>query len=155
MPKHSLAELESRYPRTTLSAVTAVVVPGMPAATLATLPPVPTVAAAPVPTGSPALEPLRLAHRGGVVGYPVVDSLGQPVGTIDAVATVPGTGEVRCAIISGPTFGPGFYIAALASSTGAAEGRVVLAGTLATWNQAPRYRSEQVQQSFGPLGDVH
>ena len=165
MPRYSLAALESRYPPTTLTTVTTVSTTAM-APAVAPLPSVrvvttPTVVTAPAVMPAPPTavsanppEPLELAHRGIVVGYPVVDSFGQPVGVIDAVAAVPATGEVRYAIISGPTFGPGYFIAAPAASTSLSAGRVVLAGSLATWTQVPRYRGEQIQQSFGVLGNV-
>ena len=168
VPRYSLASLESRYPLTTLTTVTTVSTTAT-APAMTPLPPVtapvvvtaPTVVAAPTvvtttttaPSTLPA-EPLELAHRGSVVGYPVIDSFGQSVGVIDAVAAVPATGEVRYAIISGPTFGPGYFIAAPAARTSMSDGRVVLAGSLATWSQAPRYRGDQIQQSFGALGNV-
>jgi hypothetical protein len=102
-PKYSLAELERRYPRSA-------VVAGAP---VAPLPPV--AAPAPLPTVA---EPLQLVRRGSVVGYPVVDSVGHPVGTVEAVAAIPATGEVRYAVITGPSIR-----AALPRRPGAAEFR--------------------------------
>jgi hypothetical protein len=49
----------------------------------------------------------------------------------------------------------GYFIAAPASSVGTAAGRVVLAGTLATWTVALRCRGDQIQQSLGVLGNVN
>lgn len=100
-PKFTIAELERRYPRTA-------VLP----APMAPLPQV--VAPAPLP---PVAEPLQLVRRGSVVGYPVVDSVGHPVGTVEAVAAVPATGEVRYAVISGPSIGFGQYIVVPAATT--------------------------------------
>jgi hypothetical protein len=137
-PKFTVAELERRYPRTA-------VVP-------ATMAPLPPVAGGPLP---PVGEPLQLVRRGSVVGYPVVDSIGHPVGTVEAVAAVPATGEVRYAVISGPSIGFGQYIVVPAATTSAAAGRVTLIGPPTSWATAPRYRGDQVQQNFGALGTVN
>jgi len=149
VPKYSQLDLERRYPMRTL---TSVVLP----------PPLyvaPGLSPAPIATGLPPVvapgEPLQLVRRGSVVGYPVVDSFGQPIGTVDAVATVPATGEVRYAIVSSPMLGLGNYIAVPSASTRADAGRVTVAGASATWLQQPRYRGDQVQQIFGPLGVVN
>jgi hypothetical protein len=95
-------------------------------------------------TASGATAPLNLMRRGSIVGFPVTDAYGHSVGTVEAVATVPTTGEVRYAIVSGPDFGIGQYIAVPAQSARAADGKVILAGTLDNWVQAPRYRGDQV-----------
>ena len=128
-----------------------------PATVAAAAPPVP--AAVPVISGlppvnqpiQPAQQPLALVRRGSVVGMPVVDSLGQGVGQVEAVATTPGTGEVRYAIVSGPAFGLGNYVAIPATSTQLAGGRVVVGNTLASLTQMPRYRSEELPQTLGAL----
>ena len=136
-PKFTIAELEQRYPRTAV----------------APLPVAPPVAStAPLP---PVAEPLQLVRRGSVVGYPVVDSVGHPVGTVEAVAAVPATGEVRYAVISGPSIGFGQYIVVPAATTSATAGRVTLIGPPTSWATAPRYRGDQVQQNFGALGTVN
>jgi hypothetical protein len=122
--------------------------------------PVVAPAATPVISGLPPVTqpmmpmtqpPLALVRRGSVVGMPVVDSLGQPIGQIEALATQPGTGEVRYAVISGPAFGTGNYIAVPSSSTQLVNGRVVVASTLANMTQMPRYRSEELPQTLGAL----
>jgi hypothetical protein len=138
-PKFTVAELERRYPRTAVAR-----------APFAPLPPV--AGPAPLP---PVAEPLQLVRRGSVVGYPVVDSIGHPVGTVEAVAAVPATGEVRYAVISGPSIGFGQYIVVPATTTSAAAGRVTLIGPPTQWATAPRYRGDQVQQNFGALGTVN
>jgi hypothetical protein len=126
---------------------------------LAQLPP-PALAAVPVISGLPPVTqplqpmtqpPLALVHRGSVVGMPVVDSLGQPIGQVEALATQPGTGEVRYAVITGPAFGTGNYIAVPSASTQLVAGRVVVASTLANLTQMPRYRSEELPQTLGAL----
>lgn len=147
MPRLSGNELERRYPRTTLTGATA------PFGTATGFPS--TAVSSPMWPVSPNAEQLQLVHRGSVIGYPVVDSFGQRVGTVDTVAVRPSTGEVRYAIVSGVSFGPGNYIAVPAESAQTTGGRVIVAGSLANWDQAPRYRSEQVQQTFGVLGNVN
>lgn len=136
-PKFTLSELERRYPRTA-------VIPAAP------LPPV-----GAVPPAPPMGEPLQLVRRGSVVGYPVVDSAGRPVGTVEAVAAVPATGEVRYAVIAGPSIGFGQYIVVPAGTTSANAGRVTLIGPPNVWATAPRYRGDQVQQTYGALGTVN
>jgi len=161
MPKFASSELDRNYPATALVAPVAVVVPSTslyaPAVTpLSPLPPVPvmstTVTTTTVPVG---VEPLQLARRGSVVGQPVYDSLGQPIGTVSAVAATPSNGEVRYVLVSGPSFGAGNDIAIPAASASAAGGRVVLSAPLAQWQQAPRYRAEVVPQVFGSLGTIN
>ncbi len=161
MPKFASSELDRNYPATALVAPVAVVVPSTslyaPAVTpLSPLPPVPvmstTVTTTTVPVG---VEPLQLARRGSVVGQPVYDSLGQPIGTVSAVAAAPSNGEVRYVLVSGPAFGAGNDIAIPAASASAASGRVVLSAPLAQWQQAPRYRAEVVPQVFGSLGTIN
>jgi len=161
MPKFASSELDRNYPATALVAPVAVVVPSTslyaPAVTpLSPLPPVPvmstTVTTTTVPVG---VEPLQLARRGSVVGQPVYDSLGQPIGTVSAVAATPSNGEVRYVLVSGPSFGAGNDIAIPAASASAASGRVVLSAPLAQWQQAPRYRAEVVPQVFGSLGTIN
>jgi hypothetical protein len=152
MPRISGAALERRFPRTTLTGTIAPVgaMAGFPPAGFA---PVPGVA--PNWPVSPNAEQLQLVHRGSVVGYLVFDSFGQPVGTVDTVAARPGSGEVRYAIVSGPSFGPGYFIAVPAANAQTANGRVVITGSLANWDQAPRYHGDQIQQTFGVLGNVN
>lgn len=145
----SVAALESHYPRTIVT-TPVVVQPATPGAPMtAMLPPV--VPAAPATTSGM----LALAHTGSVIGYPVVDSIGQPVGQVASVAVVPTTGEVRYAIVSGPSFGIGNYIAVPVSETRMGAGRVVLNGPLASWTQAPRYRGEQLPQALGVMGSLN
>ncbi len=161
MPKFASSELDRNYPTTALVAPVAVVVPSTslyaPVVTpLSPLPPVPvmstTVTTTTVPVG---VEPLQLARRGSVVGQPVYDSLGQPIGTVSAVAATPSNGEVRYVLVSGPSFGAGNDIAIPAASASASSGRVVLSAPLAQWQQAPRYRAEIVPQVFGSLGTIN
>jgi sporulation protein YlmC with PRC-barrel domain len=140
LPRMSMAELNTRYPERALAAV-------------APLPPA-AVIAPPAAAPAPPVEPLQLTRRGSVVGWPVVDAAGQPVGTVEAVSVVPATGEVRYAIISGPSMGLGYYIAIPASNIQAAGGRVVLTSAQPNWAQAPRYTGDQVQQIYGRLGTV-
>jgi sporulation protein YlmC with PRC-barrel domain len=142
-PKYTVAELDRRYSRTT----------AYPAAT--GLPPVLPMASLPSMQPQPFSEPLQLMRRGSVVGMSVIDSVGQPVGHVDAVATNPATGEVRYAVISGPTLGIGQYIVVPAGSTSTANGRVMLVGAPGSWAQAPRYRGDQVQSTFGSLGVIN
>jgi hypothetical protein len=141
-PKHTLAELDRHYSR--------IAATGHPTAT--GLPPVLPMAGLPPVQSQQFTEPLQLMRRGSVVGMSVVDSVGQPVGHVDAVATNPATGEVRYAVISGPTLGIGQYIVVPAASTSTANGRVMLVGSPGIWAQAPRYRGDQVQSTFGSLG---
>lgn len=159
MPKFASSELDRNYPKTALTQV--VVVPSTslyaPVVTQASpLPPVPlignSVTTTTVPVG---IEPLQLARRGSVVGQPVYDSLGQPVGVVSAVAAAPSNGEVRYVLVSGPSFGAGNDIAIPASSAQAASGRVVLSAPLAQWQQVPRYSSAVVPQVFGSLGTIN
>ena len=133
LPHYTLSELGQRYPSTLAAAPS-------PLPPVATLPP---ATPSPLPSGG---EPLTLAHQGSVVGYPVFDSLGSTVGSVDAVAAVPTTGEVRYVIISGANLGPGNYIAAPASVARLSGDRLVLTEAPAA---LPRYRSEQLTQSFG------
>jgi hypothetical protein len=144
MPKFSAGDLEHRYPRTALAVPIAA---PPPIAAVSVLPPAAVTAAPP-----PHPEALQLTRRGSVVGYPVFDSYGQPIGTVDAVAAVAITGEVHYVIVAGPSFGVGNYIVVPATSARLAGERVMLVGGLANWTQAPRYRSEQVPQVFGALG---
>ncbi len=138
LPHMTASELEQRYPQT---AVLVPIVPG--AAPLAsTLPPVA------IP---PAPQQLVLLRHGSVVGLPAVDHLGQPIGQVDAVATAPTTGEVRYAVISGPAFGLGNYIAVPSSNAQLSGGRVVVGTTLSSLTQMPRYRSEDLPQTLGAL----
>lgn len=148
MPKYSLAQIEQRWPPRTLASAAPYAYGLPPAAQVVT-------GYAPGHSAMPAVEPLQLMRRGSVVGMNVVDSFGQPVGRVDAVAAVPGTGEVRYAIVGGPSFAPGTYIAVPASSARLADGRVVLNGSSANWSAAPHYRAEQIQQFYGPLGMVN
>jgi hypothetical protein len=143
-PKYTLVELDRRYPRTVLTTQVHTGLP--PVAPVVGLPP-----AAPVQP----VEPLQLVRRGSVVGMPVIDVSGQPVGHVDAVAAVPATGEVRYAVIAGPTLGLGQYIVVPATTTSMSGGRVVLNGAPGAWWQAPRYRSDQVQMTYGALGTIN
>lgn len=159
MPKFASSELDRNYPKTALTQV--VIVPSTslyaPVVTqVSPLPPVPvlssTVTTTAVPVG---IEPLQLARRGSVVGQPVYDSLGQPVGVVSAVAASPSNGEVRYVLVSGPSFGAGNDIAIPASSASSASGRVVLSAPLAQWQQVPRYSAAAVPQVFGSLGTIN
>ena len=159
MPKFASSELDRNYPATALTQV--VVIPSTslyaPVVTqVSPLPPVPVMATTVTTTAVPVgVEPLQLARRGSVVGQPVYDSLGQPVGVVSAVAAAPSNGEVRYVLVSGPSFGAGNDIAIPANSASAASGRVVLSAPLAQWQQAPRYRAEVVPQVFGSLGTIN
>lgn len=133
LPHYTLSELGQRYPATQATASS--ILP--PAAAL------PHAALSPLPGDG---EPLTLAHQGSVVGYPVIDPLGSTIGSVDAVAAVPTTGEVRYVIISGPNLGLGNYIAAPASVARLSGDRLVLTEAPSA---LPRYRSEQLSQSFG------
>lgn len=159
MPKFASSELDRNYPTTALTQV--VVIPSTSlyapvATTLSPLPPVPVMATTVTTTAVPVgIEPLQLARRGSVVGQPVYDSLGQPIGVVSAVAASPSNGEVRYVLVSGPSFGAGNDIAIPAASASAASGRVVLSAPLAQWQQVPRYRAEVVPQVFGSLGTIN
>jgi len=141
----SLGALEAQYPRTVIT--TPVVVQSSPPPGLGALPPV-----LPAPAVTGGVGPLQMARVGSVVGLPVIDGSGTPVGRVEAVAILPATGEVRYAIVSGPSFGPGYYIAVPAAQAQAGAGQVVIAGTLSQWMQAPRYRGEQLPQAIGVIG---
>lgn len=138
----SLQALQTQYPRTVLTPVAQAPVPSL-------LPPVlpPPVAGAPAVGG-----PLQFARAGSIVGEPVVDQAGAPVGQVTAVAVVPTTGEVRYAIVAGPDFGPGYYVAVPAAQAVNSSGQVVLSGTLQQWLQAPRYRGDQLPPAIGAVG---
>ncbi len=143
----SMQAVQAQYPRTVITAV----VPPAPSPSMASLPPV----LPPPVTGSPtAGGPLQFARMGSVVGLPVVDQAGTPVGQVTAVAVVPTTGEVRYAIVSGPSFGPGYYIAVPAGQAIDSSGEVVLSGTLQQWQQAPRYRGDQLPPAIGAIGGL-
>ncbi len=129
MPRYSYVFITQTYPMAT-----------------AVVPP-PAVAPAPVPPIAP-VAPLRLAYAGSIVGYPVTDSMGQPLGRVEAVAVVPTTGEVRYAIVANPSFGLGSYIEVPAADARTMAGNVVVAGTNANWMQAPRYTSDQLRLQF-------
>jgi hypothetical protein len=134
LPHYTLTQLEQSYPPTV-------------AARPSLLPPVAAIPpAAPYTStvGNP--QPLEFAHEGSVVGLPVVDSLGHPVGVVDSVAAVPATGEVRYVIVSGPALGGGNYIAAPATAAHLSDGRVVLSEAPAL---LPRYNSAQLSQAMG------
>lgn len=103
---------------------------------------IPPVAPAPVPA-------LQLRDTGSVVGFPVTDSVGQPVGTVQAVAAERGSGEVRYLIVASPNFGFGNYISVPATSAQTTGDRVVLNGPAVAWMQAPRYASPQISQMYG------
>jgi len=143
MPRFTAAELESRYPRTALRS--AVVLP--PPAEFATA--IPPLTPSPLPAVQPAGRPLELVRSGSVVRYPVIDSDGRSVGVVEAVSAEPATGEVRYAIISGPRFGRGYYIAVPAGNMRLAGSQVVLNAPLAAWLQEPRYRDDQLEQRYG------
>jgi sporulation protein YlmC with PRC-barrel domain len=130
IPRYSYAYLSQTYPPATGMVV-------MPAAP----PP------APLPPVTPAM-PLRLAYAGSIVGYPVADSAGDPLGRVEAVAVVPSTGEVRYAIVANPNFGLGSYIEVPASSAQTEGGRVVVNGSDQTWLATPRYTSDQLRLQF-------
>ena len=143
----SLEAVQSQYPRTVITAV----VQPPPAPTPGLLPPV----LPPPVTGSPtAGGPLEFARSGSVVGMSAVDQTGAPVGEVAAVAVVPTTGEVRYAILAGPDFGPGYYVAVPAGQAISSQGRVVLSGTLQQWLQAPRYRGDQLPPAIGAIGTL-
>jgi sporulation protein YlmC with PRC-barrel domain len=93
-----------------------------------------------------------MMRMGSVVGMPVVDSAGTPLGRIAAVAVVPATGVVRFAIVSNPNFGAGYYVAVPAQQASAGAGQVVVTGSAAQWMQAPRYRGDQLSQAIGAIG---
>jgi hypothetical protein len=139
----TLAALETQYPRTVIT--TPMVVQSAPGPGM--LPPV-----LPPPALGVAAAPLQLVRAGSVVGMPVIDAAGVPIGRVDAVAIVPITGEVRFAIVSGPSLGTGWYIAVPATQAQANAGQVVLTGTLDQWMQAPRYRGDQLPQAIGVVG---
>jgi hypothetical protein len=144
----SLAALERHYPRTV---ITSVAQPPQPPVTAGTLPPVlPPPVAGTVAVGTP----LQLARMGSVVGMPVIDSTGVAVGRVDAVAVVPNTGEVRYAVIDGPNFGPGLYVAVPATQAQVNAGQVVIAGSINQWLQAPRYRGDQISPAIGAVGTL-
>jgi len=104
----------------------------------------------PIPPAPPAPVPaLLLRNTGSVVGFPVIDSVGQPVGTVQAVAAERGSGEVRYLIIASPNFGFGYYISVPATSAQAAGNHVVLNAPAVAWMQAPRYASAQISAMYG------
>lgn len=146
MPHLTAVDMDARYSARTAAAP-------MPATTLP-----PAVSGVPPIYGTPAplppAEQLQISRRGSVVGWTVVDTYGQMVGSVDSVSIVPGTGEVRYAVVSGPSIGMGYYIVVPAASMQAVNGRVVLNPTLPNWNQSPRYTSDQVQQTYGRLGII-
>ncbi|HEY1722535.1 MAG TPA: PRC-barrel domain-containing protein [Magnetospirillaceae bacterium] len=142
----TLAALEHHYPRTV---ITAVAPPPAPAPVVGMLPPV-----SPAPAPGPIIPgaPLQFARFGSVVGMAVIDSAGTPMGQVSAVAIVPATGEVRFAIVTGPAFGPGYYVAVPATQAQMNAGQVVVSGTETQWLQAPRYRGDQLSLAVGAVG---
>ena len=104
--------------------------------------PIPPVAAAPAPV-------LQLRSSGSVVGFPVVDSAGQPIGTVQAVAAERGSGEVRYLVIASPNFGFGYYISVPVADAQTGGDRVVLNAPAGAWMQAPRYASQQINAMYG------
>jgi len=110
--------------------------------------------AGPIPPMPPTAAPtpaLQLRRAGSVVGFPVFDPVGQPVGTVQAVAVVRGTGEVRDLIIASPSFGPGYYINVPAENAQSTGDRVILNGPMVSWMQAPRYAAPQISQMYDPF----
>lgn len=145
----TLAALEHHYPRTVITAVAQPAPSPMVSAVIGALPPV----MPPPVVGSVAIgTPLQFSRMGSVVGMPVIDSAGTPVGQVDAVAIVPNTGEVRFAVITGPNFGPGYYIAVPAGQAQINAGQVVISGSINQWLQAPRYRGDQLAPAVGAVG---
>jgi sporulation protein YlmC with PRC-barrel domain len=136
----SMQAVQAQYPRTVITAVAAPPAPSL-------LPPV-----MPAPGAGAVPGPLQFAHVGSIVGMTVVDQSGTPVGQVSAVAVVPSTGEVRYAIVSGPDFGPGYYVAVPAAQAVSSAGQVVISGTLQQWLQAPRYRGDQISPAIGAVG---
>lgn len=154
LPHYSLDRLLEKYPRTVLTPVQAppaANVPGAAPTGVATtaLPPSPSQGAAsalpPGPSASSGSDAVKLVHSGGMVGYPVVDSSGQSIGTVNAVAVAPKTGEVRYIVVSSQNFGRGSYIVVPASSAQSSDGRVVVSGSAASWAQAPQHEDNQSQ----------
>ena len=94
-----------------------------------------------VPLVSPVPEALVLLHSSSVVGLPVVDSDGAAVGKIDAVAAVPGTGQVEYALLTGPAFGSDSYIVLPSASMQLEGNQVRLPGSkVAALEEMRRYR---------------
>lgn len=107
-----------------------------------------TATMAPIPPVPP--EPaLQLRSAGSVVGLPVIDAAGQPVGTVQAVAAVRQTGEIRDLIIASPHFGLGYYISVPAASAQSLGDHVVLNAPPGAWMQAPRLASQQISEMYG------
>lgn len=141
LPHYSLNRLMDQYPRTVLTPV-----PAPPPASAAAAPPsVATTTLPPGPSAASGSEPVQLVHSGSIVGYPVVDSTGQSIGTVNAVAVAPKTGEVRYIVVSSQSFGSGSYIVVPATSAQSSDGRVVLSGSASSWAQAPRYGGDQLR----------
>jgi sporulation protein YlmC with PRC-barrel domain len=142
----SLEAVQAQYPRTV---ITAVAPPPAPTASPGLLPAVlpPPVAGSPTVGG-----PLQFARAGSVVGLPVVDQAGTPVGQVTAVAVVPTTGEVRYAIVAGPNIGPGYYLAVPAAQAVSSQGEVVVSGTAQQWFQSTHYRGDQLPPAIGAIG---
>ena len=116
--------------------------------TVVTTPPY-AAATAPIPPVPPST--LQLRHDGSVVGFPVVDSVGQPVGTVQAVAAERGTGTVRYLIVTSPSFGAGYYISVPAADARMTGSRVVLNAPMSAWIAAPRYGAPQLSEMYGPF----
>ena len=144
----NLAVLERHYPRTVITAVAPAPAPAVVVAAGALPPVLPQPAVGAVAVGAP----LQFMRMGSVVGMQVIDSAGVPVGTVTAVAIVPNTGEVRYAIVTGPNFGPGLYVAVPAAQASASAGQVVISGSINQWLQAPRYRGDQLAPAVGAVG---
>jgi hypothetical protein len=109
----------------------------------------PVTATAPIPPVPPA-STLQLRMTGSVVGLPVVDQAGQPIGIVQAVAADRGSGQIRDLIIASPSFGLGYYIAVPAVNAQTTGDRVVLNAPAVAWLQAPRYGSQQLSEMYGP-----
>jgi hypothetical protein len=107
------------------------------------------MATAPIPPVQPAAI-LQLRQTGSVVGFPVIDSAGQPIGFVQAVAAERVSGEIRYLVIAGPSLGLGYYISVPAANTQIAGNHVVLNGPVGVWTQAPRYASQQLNEMYGP-----
>lgn len=175
VPKYTFAGLQTRHavasnsPPLVAPVITAVATPLItPAPMIAVVPggtavvaqpmvvaPAPTVVAQPVMvTPAPAVvapimanpETVHLSTRSDLVGRAFVDSMGNPLGTVNYVAVMPGTTDARYVVVSGPTFGAGNQIFVPVSQIHMSGGRVMADVPTATLMQSQRFSYSEMQR---------
>jgi len=117
--------------------------------------PAPAVVAQPlVVTAAPAVvapimanpETVHLSTRSDLVGRAFVDSMGNPLGTVNYVAVMPGTTDARYVVVSGPPFGAGNQVFVPISQIHMSGGRVMADVPTATLMQSQRFSYSEMQR---------